>query len=52
MRLPCFVMGERVSVLPAFGDFTGMHPIDPQAGDRVWAIGGDAVREVPAPHPG
>lgn len=56
LRLPCFWFGDAlarpVGVLPAFGDFTGMHPIDPQAGDRVWAIGGDAVREVPAPHPG
>jgi uncharacterized protein len=36
-----------VGVLPAFGDFTGMHPIDAHPRDRVWAIGGDVVREVP-----
>jgi DNA ligase-associated metallophosphoesterase len=51
LRLPCFWFGHAhtraVGVLPAFGDFTGMHPIDPGPGDRVWAIAGDAVREVP-----
>lgn len=53
LRLPCFWFGDAASrpvgVLPAFGDFTGMHPIDPQPGDRVWAVGGDVVRAVPAP---
>jgi metallophosphoesterase superfamily enzyme len=27
MRLPCFWFGPTVGVLPAFGAFTGMHPI-------------------------
>ncbi|MGC4367675.1 ligase-associated DNA damage response endonuclease PdeM [Hydrogenophaga sp. R2] len=52
LRLPCFWLGDAASrpvgVLPAFGDFTGMHPIDARAGDRIWAIAGEAVREVPA----
>lgn len=51
LRLPCFWFGDAgsrpVGVLPAFGDFTGMHPIDAHPGDRVWAIGGQVVREVP-----
>lgn len=51
LRLPCFWMGDparhAVGVLPAFGDFTGMHPIDQREGDRVWAVAGEAVREVP-----
>ncbi|NER61730.1 DEAD/DEAH box helicase, partial [Pseudomonas sp. MAFF212428] len=36
LRLPCFVMGERVSVLPAFGDFTGGWAIAPAADERVY----------------
>lgn len=51
LRLPCFWFGDPVArpvgVLPAFGDFTGMHPIDTHPRDRVWAIGGDVVRELP-----
>jgi len=52
LRLPCFWFGaERVhavGVLPAFGEFTGMHPIDQRDGDRVYAIAGDVVRQVSA----
>lgn len=51
LRLPCFWMGDParhpVGVLPAFGDFTGMHPIQRRPGDRVWAVAGEAVRELP-----
>lgn len=51
LRLPCFWMGDpnrhAVGVLPAFGDFTGMHPIQRRAGDRVWAVADQAVRELP-----
>jgi len=36
-----------VGVLPAFGDFTGMHSIQQRPGDRVWAVADEAVREVP-----
>ena len=48
LRLPCFHLGERVAVLPAFGAFTGMHPVRREAGDRVWVIADDAVIEVRA----
>ena len=47
LRLPCFTVGHDVAVLPAFGAFTGMHPIEPDAECRVFAIAGDAVIEVP-----
>lgn len=47
LRLPCFWFGERVGVLPAFGAFTGMHPIDAQPNDRVCALTHDAVVELP-----
>lgn len=54
LRLPCFWFGDEaqaeraVGVLPAFGSFTGMHPIRREAGDRVYAIAGDAVRAIPS----
>ncbi len=52
LRLPCFWMGDPVThgvgVLPAFGSFTGMHPIAPRPGDRIFAVADSAVREVGA----
>jgi uncharacterized protein len=46
LRLPCFHFGPRVGVLPAFGAFTGMHPIRREEGDRVYAIAEGRVRLV------
>lgn len=46
LRLPCFHFGDEVGVLPAFGAFTGMHPIERSERDRVYAIAGDLVRAV------
>lgn len=54
LRLPCFWFGDAadpsqaIGVLPAFGSFTGMHPIDRRAGDRIYPIAGRAVRALPA----
>jgi DNA ligase-associated metallophosphoesterase len=56
LRLPCFWFGDdaapkparAVGVLPAFGAFTGMHSINRQPGDRVFAIAGEVIRELPA----
>jgi DNA ligase-associated metallophosphoesterase len=47
LRLPCFHLGERVGVLPAFGSFTGMHPIERSDGDRVFVVADNAVHEWP-----
>jgi DNA ligase-associated metallophosphoesterase len=47
LRLPCFHFGAAVGVLPAFGAFTGMHPIEPAPGDRVFAAADGQVLEVP-----
>jgi len=47
LRLPCFQVGARRAVLPAFGSFTGMHPVRVAPGDRVFAVAGEAVRELP-----
>lgn len=47
LRLPCFHFGARVAVLPAFGEFTGMHAVRRGEGDRVWVVAGDRVVAVP-----
>lgn len=56
LRLPCFWLGDdsgrlpqqAVGILPAFGSFTGMHRIEPRAGDRIFPIADDVVRAIPA----
>jgi DNA ligase-associated metallophosphoesterase len=55
LRLPCFWMGDdsgrlpaqAVGILPAFGHFTGMHRIEPRAGDRIFPVAGEVVRALP-----
>jgi DNA ligase-associated metallophosphoesterase len=47
LRLPCFHFTDSVGVLPAFGAFTGMHPIRPGPGDRVFVVAPDSVRPLP-----
>lgn len=47
LRLPCFVMGERAGLLPAFGAFTGTMAIRPEADERIYAVGGGRVWRVP-----
>ncbi|MEO7055726.1 MAG: ligase-associated DNA damage response endonuclease PdeM [Caldimonas sp.] len=49
LRLPCFWFGGSVGVLPAFGAFTGMHPIRAGHGDRVYPIGDDTVAMIRPP---
>ncbi|HXG69342.1 MAG TPA: ligase-associated DNA damage response endonuclease PdeM [Gemmatimonadaceae bacterium] len=46
MRLPCFLIGRRTTVLPAFGDFTGLGDIEPEMHDRVFVVAGDRVIAV------
>ena len=48
LRLPCFWLRDGLTVLPAFGAFTGGATIDREAGDRVIAVADDRVVEVPA----
>ena len=43
LRRPCFHLGPQVGVLPAFGEFTGMHPVRPAAGDLLGVVGEDRV---------
>ena len=53
-RLPCFwtrrrsAMVAQLTVLPAFGEFTGGAPVQREAGDRVIAIAADRLFEIPA----
>jgi DNA ligase-associated metallophosphoesterase len=50
LRLPCFHFGPAVGVLPAFGEFTGMHVLPRGPGDRVFACTAEAVVALPAPN--
>ncbi len=46
LRLPCFWFGGQVGVLPAFGSFTGMHPVRAAAGDRLFVVADHTVAEL------
>ena len=46
LRLPSFWLGDDVGVLPAFGAFTGMHPIQPAPNDRVFAVADDTIASL------
>ncbi len=46
LRLPCFHVGARRLVLPAFSSFTGGVCLPRRVGDRVFAIAGAAVMQV------
>jgi uncharacterized protein len=47
-RLPCFHLGERRAVLPAFGEFTGTAEITVAPGDRVYVVAGERVLQIAA----
>lgn len=50
LRLPCFWLGNEaahpVGIVPAYGSFTGMHPIERRDSDAVFAIAGEVIRKV------
>ncbi len=46
LRLPCFCIGERVSLLPAFGAFTGMLEVVAEDAQRIYVVGEDSVWRV------
>jgi len=48
VRLPCFVFGETVGVLPAFSGFTGGGMYERADGDALYVIADDTVLPVPA----
>jgi DNA ligase-associated metallophosphoesterase len=47
VRLPCFWLREGLTVLPAFGSFTGGARIDREVGDRVIALADGRLYEIP-----
>lgn len=50
LRLPCFHFGPQLGVLPAFGEFTGMHTLPRGPQDRVFVSTGAEIRELPTLH--
>ena len=46
LRLPCFVFQDRSAILPAFGEFTGGHPVVVGPTRRAYAVGAGAVWPV------
>jgi len=46
MRLPCFRLGPRTAILPAFGRFTGAKAFRPRPGERIFAVGPNEVVQV------
>ena len=47
-RLPCFVLGPRRAILPAFGSFTGLALVRPAPGERIVVAAGRKVLPLPA----
>lgn len=45
-QLPCFLFGQRVAILPAFGAFTGTAVLQPEPSDRVFVLAGGEVIAV------
>jgi DNA ligase-associated metallophosphoesterase len=42
-RLPCFLLGEQVALLPAFGSFTGAFTVKPGLEDLVYVVADGVV---------
>jgi DNA ligase-associated metallophosphoesterase len=47
VRLPCFWIRSELTLLPAFGEFTGGAPIVREVGDRVIALAEDRLFPLP-----
>jgi DNA ligase-associated metallophosphoesterase len=47
VRLPCFVLGRRRAVLPAFGRLTGLALVAPATGETLVAIAGSRLFALP-----
>ena len=46
LKLPCFYRSHHQMILPAFGEFTGNYFMEPEDGDRIFAITGKEVIPV------
>ncbi len=51
VRLPCFAVTGGLTLLPAFGLFTGSAALASDPARRLFAVGGGRVWPVPAPSP-
>jgi len=49
VRLPCFVFGTQVGILPAFSSFTGGGMYEHQDGDALYGIAGDEIIAIGRP---
>jgi len=47
-RLPCFVLGARRAILPAFGRFTGLADVQPAPRERIVVIAGRELFALPS----
>lgn len=47
VRLPCFLLGRRRALLPAFGRLTGLAIVAPSPDESVVAIAGDSLFRLP-----
>lgn len=43
LRLPCFFRSPNQMILPAFGEFTGKHILNPKEGDEVFVLAHEEV---------
>lgn len=43
IKLPCYYFDKKHLILPAFGQFTGLHAMKPQKGHRVFAVTQESV---------
>lgn len=46
LTLPCFHFGQNAATMPAFGRFTGLHPIQPRVDDQLVLISGSALYPI------
>lgn len=46
VKVPCFWFGKNFGVLPAFGEFTGNHPVWPLEDEQVYAVAGSKIFDL------
>lgn len=46
LRLPCFYQKKQQFILPAFGEFTGLHVLSEKDAENIYPIAGDKVFQL------
>jgi hypothetical protein len=46
LKFPCFYFTPGQGILPAFGSFTGIHPLRPKKNDSIYIIADQKVLHV------